>query len=68
MSKAPNYLQYYRNRHSDKAPAVSDQSFLSCKLQLLRCRDLGLGPMTLKLNSDSDILNIYHYTKNEVAR
>jgi len=27
-----------------------------------------LGPMTLKLNYDLDILKLYHHTKNEVAR
>jgi len=67
-SKAPNYFERYCNRHSDQAPAVSDQQLLSCTLPLLRCRDLDLGSMILKLNRDLDILKMYLQTKNEVAR
>jgi len=62
MLKASNYFKRYRNRYSDQAPAVSDQ-FLSCTLQLLCCCDLDLGPMTLKVYRDLDILKMYHRIK-----
>jgi len=68
MSKTPNYFERYHNRYSDQASAVSDQWCLSYTLQFLRCRDLDLRPMTLKLNHDLDVLKMYHHTKNEVAR
>jgi len=68
MSKATNYFERYRSRYSDQAPAVSNQQFLSCTLQLLHCRDFDLGPMTLKLICDLGILKMYHHTKNEIAR
>jgi len=34
----------------------------------IRCRDLQLGSMTLKLNRDLDIMRTYPQTENEVAR
>jgi len=37
-------------------------------LPLFRCCDLDLGPMTLKLNHDLDILKMCLGTENEVAR
>jgi len=49
MSKAPNYLERYRNRYPYQTPAISGQLFLSCMLLLFRFCDLDLGPMTLKL-------------------
>jgi len=35
---------------------------------LFRCCDLDNSPMTLKLEDDLDILNMYLHTENEVAR
>jgi len=37
-------------------------------LLLFHCHDLGLGPMTLKLNRDLDILKMYLQTEKEFAR
>jgi len=51
---------------TDQAPAISDQEFFSCMLALFRYRDL--GPMTVKLNCELDILKIYLQTENEVPR
>jgi len=62
-SKAPNCFERYRNRYSDQASAISDQYFLSCTLPLFRCCDLDLGPMTLKLNSDLDILKMHLHSE-----
>jgi len=47
---------------------IKPHQFLSCTLQPLRCRDLDLGPVTLKLNRILDTLKLYHLTKNEAAR
>jgi len=58
MSKAPNYFERYRNGYSDQAAAIFDWWFLSCTLPLFHCCDLGLGPKTLKLNRDLDILKM----------
>jgi len=66
MRKSPNYSE--RNIYSDQAPSIFGQYFLSCMLPLFRIRDLDLGPMTLKLNIDLDILNMFLQTENEVAR
>jgi len=40
----------------------------TCVLPLFCCRDLNINPMTLKLEGDLDILKMYFYTENEVAR
>jgi len=62
MSEAPNHFKHYHSRCSDQVPAISDQQCLSCM------HDLDLGPMTLKLKCEPDILQMYLQTKNEFAR
>jgi len=36
--------------------------------RFFRCCDLDINPITLKLEGDIDILKVYLYTENEVAR
>jgi len=40
----------------------------TCALRLFRCCDVNINSMTLKLEDDIDILKMYLYTQNEVAR
>jgi len=48
------------------------QSIQNLELELKKseicCCDLDLGPMTLKMNRELDILKMYLQTENEVAR
>jgi len=62
------YFERYRNRYFDQVPGIYEHWFLSYMLPLFGCRDLDLGPMTLKLNHDLDILKMHHHIENEVAR
>jgi len=75
MSKAPNYFTstILSSRLISSVTTdilIKPQLFRtsSCTLQLLRCRDLDLGPMTFKLNCDLDILKMYHRTEKDVAK
>jgi len=43
-------------------------SFWVAHYRFFRCRDFDLGPMTLKLNHDLDILKMYLRTENQVSR
>jgi len=47
---------------------IKPQQFLRCTLPLVRCRDLDLEYVTLKLNHELDILKMYLHPENEVAR
>jgi len=50
---------------------IKPQQFPTSRFSVARyrcCCDLDLGPMTLKLNYNLDILKMSHHTKNEVAR
>jgi len=45
----------------------SPRGAYTCVWLLFCCCDLDINPMTLKLESDLDILKMYFHTKNEVA-
>jgi len=59
--------QHDKRNYFDQAPAISDQLFLNCMVQLFRCFDFDLEPITLKLNCDLAVLKMYLHAENEVA-